>query len=49
MERTPIIVGLQIILSSLLCLLGLSVGTVLGAAGDTPRRGGTLRWSLAIE
>jgi peptide/nickel transport system substrate-binding protein len=48
MERTPMIVGLQIILHGLVCLLVLSVGTALGAAGDTPRRGGTLRWALAV-
>jgi peptide/nickel transport system substrate-binding protein len=50
MARMPTTSGPHATLYSLVCLLVLSVGMALGAAGDTPRRGGTLRWvALALE
>src|SRR6266511_7498 len=50
MARMPTTSGPHATLYSLVCLLVLSVGAALGAAGDTPRRGGTLRWvALALE
>jgi peptide/nickel transport system substrate-binding protein len=43
MEQTHTTGRLQVILYSFVCLLVLGVGSALGQAGDTPRKGGTLR------
>src|SRR5712691_4265054 len=43
MARTHHTGGHHVMLSNLVFLLLLGVGTALGGAGDTPRRGGTLR------
>ena len=43
MEQTHTTGRLQVILYSLVCLLGLGVGSALGYVRDTPRKGGTLR------
>jgi peptide/nickel transport system substrate-binding protein len=46
MERTHMIDRSYLVLWSFICLLVLSVGTALGVVGDTPHRGGTLRWAI---
>ena len=49
MERTHTTGGTPVILYGLVCLLVLGMGTALGGAGDTPRKGGTLRVTIGAE
>src|SRR5437870_3784392 len=49
MERTHTTGRPAVILYSLVCLLVLGLGMALDGAGDTPRKGGTLRVVSTIE
>jgi hypothetical protein len=49
MDRRRTTGGPQIILYSLVFLLGLGVGPALGEAGETPHKGGILRVTLPTE